>query len=80
MAADILQSGLDFNYVTADAIRNASVEEKTVKVGDHYYSSIVMPRVEVIPLDVLHKLQSIAAAGIPVHWVDGLPSIGEKNS
>ncbi len=80
LAADILQNGLDFNYVTADAILNASIEGSAVKVGTHSYSSIVMPRVEVIPLDVLKKLEAIADAGIPVYWVDVLPSLGTKQS
>ncbi|HEC44867.1 MAG TPA: hypothetical protein ENI20_18800, partial [Bacteroides sp.] len=76
MAVDMIQNGLDFNYLTADAILNASVVGNFVQAGTHLYSSIVMPRVEVIPLDVLEKLQFIADAGIPVHWVDAVPSLG----
>jgi len=76
MAVDILQNGLDFNYVTADAILNASVADSMVQVGTHLYSSIIMPRVEVIPLDVLKKIQFIADKGIPVHWVDTAPILG----
>ncbi|MCP4312821.1 MAG: T9SS type A sorting domain-containing protein [Bacteroidetes bacterium] len=78
MAVEILQNGLDFNYATADAILNASVLDSVVQIGTHLYSSIIMPGVEVIPLDVLRKLQFIAEAGIPVYWVDKAPSLGIK--
>jgi len=78
MAVEILQNGLDFNYATADAILNASVLDSVVQIGTHLYSSIIMPGVEVIPLDVLRKLQFIADAGIPVYWVDKAPSLGIK--
>lgn len=80
MAVDMIQNGLDFNYVTADAILNASVVGNVVQIGMHLYSSIVMPKVTVISLDVLEKLQSIADAGIPVHWVDTAPSLGVSES
>jgi len=80
MAVEILQNGLDFNYATADAILNASVLDSVVQIGTHLYSSIIMPGVEVIPLDVLIKLQFIADAGIPVYWVDKAPSLGIKGS
>ncbi|MDP2335796.1 MAG: glycosyl hydrolase [Bacteroidota bacterium] len=80
MAADILQNGLDFNYVTADAILNATIKGATIQVGTHQYSTIIMPRVEVIPLDVLKKLKAFSDAGIRVHWVDALPTLGTKNS
>ena len=80
MAADILQNGLDFNYVTADALVSATIKGKSIQVGMQQYSTIVMPRVEVIPLEVLKKLKSFSDAGIPVHWVDALPSLGTKNS
>jgi hypothetical protein len=38
-----------------------------------------MPRVEVIPLNVLKRLQSFSDAGIPIHWVDALPLMGVNN-
>jgi len=78
LATGILENGLDFNYVTADVILDATIEGSTVKIGLYNYSSIVMPRVEVIPLVVLQKLQTFVNAGIPVYWVDALPSLGTK--
>lgn len=80
MANDILSNGLDYNYVTADAILNASLNGNSVQVGSHMYSAIVMPRVEVIPLNVLKKLKSFSDAGVSIYWVDALPSLGTKNS
>jgi hypothetical protein len=80
MATDILQNGLDFNYVSADAILTATINNGSVQIGGNKYSTIVMPRVEVIPLNVLKRLQSISDAGIPIHWVDALPLMGINNS
>jgi hypothetical protein len=80
MATDILQNGLDFNYVSADAILTATINNGSVQIGGNKYSTIVMPRVEVIPLNVLKRLQSFSDAGIPIHWVDALPLMGINNS
>jgi len=80
MASDILQNGLDFNYVSADAILTATINNGSVQIGGNKYSTIVMPRVEVIPLNVLKRLQLISDAGIPIHWVDALPFMGINNS
>lgn len=76
LARDILENGLDFNYVTDDVLLESTVRNTKLIIGTHVYSQLVMPKVEVIPLNVLKRIQDIKAAGIPVHWVEGLPQMG----
>jgi len=76
LASDILENGIDFNFVTDDVLLNSTIVGGQLQVGNHIYSQLVMPRTEVIPLNVLQKIQTIKAAGIKVHWVDALPQLG----
>lgn len=76
MAAGMLRNGMDFNYLTADAILNAAIKDGYIRAGTFRYRAIVMPRVEVIPLQVLKKLKACSEAGVGVYWVDALPALG----
>jgi len=76
LARSILQNGLDFNFVTDDVLLKATVKNGKLMVGTHAYSQLVMPDVEVIPLNVLKRILEIRAAGISVHWVKGIPKLG----
>lgn len=80
MAANMLQHGLDFNYLTDDVILDATVSNGYLETGRYRYAALVMPRVEVIPLEVMQKLKEIADAGIPVFWIESLPSLGVSNN
>jgi hypothetical protein len=79
MASGMLKNGLDFNYLTADAILNGKIKNGYLEVGSHCYYSIVMPHVEVIPLKVLKKLVECSKAGVNILWVDAIPSLGISN-
>jgi len=46
-------------------------------MGAHEYTSIIMPRVELLPLPVMQKLQQFEKAGGKVLWVDSLPRLGD---
>ena len=50
-----------------------------LEVGSHSYSAIVMPNVEVIPLNVLKKLKKCAESGITIFWVDATPELGTRS-
>jgi hypothetical protein len=76
MASGMLRNGMDFNYLTADAINNATIEDGLIQAGLFRYRAIVMPRVEVIPLQVLRKLKACSEAGVSIFWVDALPALG----
>src|SRR3546814_14603391 len=75
----ILQNGLDFNYVTADVLLNATLGEDGLHIGDHSYKSMVMPGVKVISCEIMQKLKSFSDAGFPVYWVGSVPSLGTKS-
>lgn len=78
LTKSILENGLDFNFVTDDVLLKSKTQNRKLKVGNHTYSQLVMPKVEMIPLDVLKKIKDIEGAGIPVHWVEAVPELGSK--
>jgi hypothetical protein len=77
---DILRNGMDFNYLTARAIMDAKINNGCIEIGKYRYSAILMPKVEMISLDVLKKLNECSKAGIQVFWVDAKPTLGINNS
>jgi hypothetical protein len=74
----LLEHGLDFNYLDGEAVLAAPVEGGCLRVGDHAYSTLIMPQVELLPLNVLRKLQSFERNGGRVLWVNGLPRLGDS--
>ncbi len=76
LAKGIIESGIDFNFVTDDVLLKSSVQSGKLKVGSHIYSQLVMPKVEMIPLDVLKKIKEMEGEGIRVHWVEAVPKLG----
>lgn len=77
---DILKNGMDFNYLTARAILDAKVNNGCIEIGTNKYSALVMPKVEMISLTVLKKLNECSKAGVPVFWVDAKPTLGVTKS
>jgi len=78
LARTLYRDGYDFSWVDADAVLRAEVREGRLMIGAHAYTSIIMPRVELLPLAVMQKLQRFEAAGGKVVWVDLLPHLGDK--
>jgi hypothetical protein len=77
VARQLYHNGVDFSWLDADAVLRAEIREGRLVIGAHAYTSIIMPRVELLPLAVLQKLQQFEAAGGRVLWVDRLPSLGD---
>jgi hypothetical protein len=78
VARQLYQNGCDFSWLDADAVLRAEIREGRLVIGAHEYTSMIMPRVELLPLAVLQKLQQFEAAGGRVLWVDRLPRLGDK--
>jgi len=78
LARNLYQNGCDFSWLDADAVLRAEIREGRLVVGLHEYTSIIMPRVELLPLAVVQRLQRFEAAGGKVLWVDALPRLGDK--
>ncbi len=77
LARTLYRDGYDFSWLDADAVLRAEIREGRLVVGLHAYTSVIMPRVELLPLAVMRKLQLFEAAGGTVLWVDALPRLGD---
>lgn len=73
----LYRTGYDFSWLDADAVVRAEIRDGRLVIGAHAYTSVIMPRVELLPLAVLQKLQRFEAAGGKVLWVDRLPRLGD---
>ena len=78
LARSLYQNGCDFSWLDAEAVLRAEIREGRLVIGAHEYTSIIMPRVDLLPLAVVQKLQRFEAAGGKVLWVDALPRLGDK--
>jgi hypothetical protein len=76
VARGMLEHGLDFNFLNADAILSADMTTGYLVAGEHKYSTIIMPAVEVISLAVLRKLDEFSRQGGTVLWAGRLPRLG----
>ena len=70
----------DFNFVTDDALTAGTVGNGTILCGKTYYRVVLMPRVTVIPLAAMHKLEEFKKHGGRVIWLDTLPDMGISSS
>lgn len=77
VARSLVLSGIDFNWLHGDWIREGSVEHGALLAGGGRYDIIVMPEVEVLPLAVAKKLEEFEKAGGKLIWVKSLPELGD---
>jgi autotransporter-associated beta strand protein len=79
-AQNLCKAGIDFNWLHGDWIRNAVIEGGVLVVGSHRYSTVVLPRVELLPLPVAQKLEQFRQAGGKVVLVESKPVLGDSVS
>lgn len=77
MVRSLLDLGIDFDWLHGDWVREARVEDGHLLAAGGRYATIIMPQVELLPLDVAEKLQAFEAAGGKVVWMDSLPEMGD---
>jgi hypothetical protein len=53
----LFEHGYDFSWVDDDAVLKAEIRGGRLIMGAHEYTSIIMPRVELVPLAVMKKLE-----------------------
>jgi hypothetical protein len=75
----LYRHGCDFSWLDGEAVLRAEIRDGRLVVGAHAYTSLIMPRVELLPLPVLQKLQQFEKSGGKVLWVDILPRLGDKS-
>ena len=79
-AMHLTRAGIDFNWVHGDWIRDAAIENGCLVIGSHRYSALVLPRAEVLPLNVATKLQQFEQAGGKIVLVLAQPTLGDSAS
>ena len=77
LARSLVLSGIDFNWLHGDWIREGRVEDGSLLAGGARYDIMVMPEVEVLPLAVAKKLEEFEKAGGRLIWVKSLPELGD---
>lgn len=80
VAKTLYKNQLDFTVVDDIFIREATVENGKLTNGKISFSVIMMPQVEVIPLDVMQKLDEFTKGGGKVIWIDRTPDLADKTS
>ena len=77
MARGLVTHGIDFTWLHGDWIRDGRVEQGHLVAAGGRYSVIVMPEVDVLPLEVARKLTDFEAGGGRILWVATLPTMGD---
>jgi len=70
--------GYDFSWLDGEAVLGAQVSGGRLIVGAHEYTTILMPRVEMLSLAVVRRLLAFEASGGRVLWVDAVPHLGDS--
>jgi hypothetical protein len=78
VARSLYKHGYDFSWLDGEAVLRAEIRNGRLVIGAHDYTSVIMPRVELLPLAVVKKLQQFEKSGGKVLWVDALPQLGDK--
>jgi len=75
---NLFANSADFNWLDGEAIMRATIKEGRMVIGPDDYTTVIMPRVELVPLAVMKKLEEFQNAGGKVLWVDSLPRLGDS--
>jgi hypothetical protein len=70
----LTSADIDFSVVHPQAVAEAAIEDGRLRIGRGSYRVLVMPPTDLLPLDVLRKIEAFEAAGGKVVWVDEVPS------
>ena len=75
IARNLRQSGFDFDYISDRQIDALTVADKMIQTsGGKGYKTLVIPNCRRIPLKTLEKIATLAAAGVPIVFANGMPS------
>lgn len=73
IASALIAGGIDFNFVDSATLETSSIGSGTLDVGKYGYRAVVVPSVEVLPLETMKKLKAFEQAGGKVFWCGDLP-------
>ena len=77
VARSLVLRGIDFSWLHGDWIREGRVEDGVLVAANGRYTTIVMPEVELLPLDVAQKLAEFEEGGGKIIWAKSLPQVGD---
>ncbi len=70
---------LDFDLIPQDTLRGAStVRDGRLAVNEETYGALVVPYSQYLPEALLLRMEELAAAGLPVLFVDGYPDAASE--
>ena len=75
VAKEMFKNQLDFTVVDNEFILEAEVKDGRLYTENVSFSVVCMPAVEVMPIEVLKKLNEFEAAGGTVVWIRTAPSL-----
>jgi hypothetical protein len=75
LADKLFKAQMDFTVVDNQFILEAEVKDGVLFTENVSFTAICMPGVEVVPLEVLKKLQEFESTGGTVVWVNSVPSL-----
>ncbi len=72
---ELLQHQIDCDVLPADALlESATLLSRRLLVNEESYDCLIVPYSEALPANLLSRLADMAEQGLPVLFVDGLPS------
>ena len=80
VAEAIYENNMDFTIVDNQFIMEATVEDGVIYNGNVSFKAICMPAVDVIPLEVLQKLNAFEASGGKVYWIKTAPTLPDSKN
>jgi hypothetical protein len=80
LADKLFKAQMDFTVVDNQFILEAEVKDGVLFTENVSFTAICMPGVEVLPLDVMKKLDQFEKSGGTVIWIDCLPTLADKSS
>jgi hypothetical protein len=70
---NLLDADLDFNVVHPMAVEEAPIEDGHLRIGRSSYKYLIVPGLEMLPVEVARKLEDFEAAGGTVIWLESIP-------
>ena len=78
VATQLLRNQLDFNFIDAESLEKANIEDGKLVIGHGAYKVVVIPNIEVMSLASIRKLTEFSDANGKVIWLESLPGLATR--
>ena len=65
---------IDFDIAPLDYLKDAEVENGRIYINNEDYGALIVSRSDILPRDALSTFEKLAKAGLPVIFIDSLPT------